>query len=103
MRVFAKFVFICNCCFVISVVLNKVEQAHKRTGNFNGVVQINGLESSLVILGYGAIFVNFIFNIFQLILLLSHSRQVVAPWLYWINFIFLILQLYLFLPLVYIK
>ena len=73
-----------------------VEQAHKKAGNFKGAISINGLESTLVILGYGAIFINFIFNIIVLLLFITKNDQKVETWLRWINFLFLIIQLYTF-------
>lgn len=77
--------------------MNRIEQAHKKAGNFNGLISINGLEGTLVILGYGAIFVNAIFNIFLLVLFITKSKQKVEAWLRWVNFLFLIIQLFYFL------
>lgn len=73
-----------------------VENAHKRNGNFNGAIQIHPLESTLVVLGYGAIYINFIFNFFLLGLFLSKRKSTVTRWLLWTNFLFLILQIYYF-------
>lgn len=96
MRFFARVVFICNCSFVMAVILRLYENAHKKEGNFNGAIQIQPLESTLVILGYGAIFINLIFNIFMLGLFTTKTQQPIAKWLMWINFLFLILQIYYF-------
>ena len=62
MRFFAKVIFICNCCFILSVILRWVENANKQKGNFDGVIKLQPLESTIVILGYTAIIFNFIFN-----------------------------------------
>ena len=97
MKFFSKLVFICNCCFVIAVILRWIENAHKKNGNFNGAIQINSLESMLVILGYGAIFVNFIVNILLVLLFTLKVQQVVPKWLAWVNVSFFFLQIYYFL------
>jgi hypothetical protein len=96
MKFFAKLVFICNCCFILAVILRLVENAHKKVGNFNGSIKIQPLESILVILGYGAVYINFIFNIFLLVLILSNRKKTSPHWLNWVNFLFLILQVYYF-------
>jgi hypothetical protein len=96
MKFFAKLVFICNCCFVIAVILRLVENAHKKAGNFNGSIKIQPLESMLVILGYGAVYINFIFNIFLLALLVFNRKKISPLWLNWVNFLFLLLQVYYF-------
>lgn len=73
-----------------------VENAHKKNGNFNGAIQIHPLESTLVVLGYGAIYINFIFNFFLLVLFISKRKSTVIRWLLWTNFLFLMLQIYYF-------
>lgn len=79
------------------MVLRLIENAHKKNGNFNGAIQIHSLESTLVVLGYGAIYINFIFNVFLLVLYISKIKPMVTRWLLWANFLFLILQVYYFL------
>ena len=96
MKFFSRVVFICNCCFIIAVVLRLVENAHKKNGNFNGAIQINPIESTLVVLGYGAIYINLIFNFFLWGLFMSKKKPSVTRWLIWTNFLFLILQVYYF-------
>ena len=97
MKFFSRIVFICNCCFIIAVILRLYENAHKKNGNFNGAIQIQPLESTLVVLGYGAIFINLVFNLIVLVFFVAKAKQPVAKWLIWFNFLLLILQLYYFL------
>lgn len=94
MRFFSKVVFICNCCFLLAVVLRWVENANKKKGNFDGAIKLQPLESTIVILGYTAIIFNFIFNIIILIFLLRKKELTVAKWLIWFNFLLLLLQLF---------
>ena len=97
MRFFSKVVFICNCCFIIAVILRWFENTQKKNGNFNGAIQINSLESMFVILGYGAIFVNLVFNISVLLLYLLKLKHAVPKWLMLVNFLLFFLQIYYFL------
>ena len=96
MRFFSKVAFICNCCFVIAVILRMVENSHKKNISFTGAIQIQPLESLLVVLGYGAIFINFILNTCLLLLFVVGSKHRVAKWLIWVNFLFLVAQVYYF-------
>lgn len=61
MRVFSKLVFICNICFIVAAILRLVESQRRVQGNFNGAIPFQPLEATIVILGYGAIFVNIVF------------------------------------------
>ncbi len=97
MKFFSRIVFICNSCFIIAVILRLYENAHKKDGNFNGAIQIQPLESTLVVLGYGAIFINLVFNLIVLVFFVAKAKQPVAKWLIWTNFLLLVLQLYYFL------
>lgn len=96
MRFFSKIVFICNCCFIASVILRFVENANKKKGNFNGNIILQPLESTLVVLGYGAIFINLVFNLFVLVMLSQKKDLKIPRWLMWTSFIFLIIQIYYF-------
>lgn len=97
MKFFSRIVFICNCCFIVAVILRLYENAHKIDGNFNGAIQIQPLESTLVILGYGAIFINLIFNLILLGFIITKAKWNVPKWLVRVNFIMLLLQVYYFL------
>jgi len=79
------------------VILRLYENAHKKDGNFNGAIQIRPLESTLVVLGYGAIFINLIFNLILLGFFITKTGWNVPKWLIWVNFILLLLQIYYFL------
>lgn len=96
MRFFSKIVFFCNCCFIAAVILRFVENANKKKGNFDGNIILQPLESTLVVLGYGAIFINLAFNISVLIMLMLKKEFAVSRWLIWTSFIFFIIQLYYF-------
>jgi len=92
MRFFSRVVFICNCSFVLAVILRFVENTNKIEGSFSGQIESTSL-GLLVVMGYGAVFANFIFNIFLLTSWLSKSKQKITKWLIWVNFLFLIVQI----------
>lgn len=96
MRFFAKVIFICNCCFILSVILRWVENANKQKGNFDGIIRLQPLESTIVILGYTAIIFNFIFNAIVLFFLVKKKELLVAKWLIWFNFLLLLIQVFYF-------
>ncbi|MFT3680800.1 MAG: hypothetical protein QM791_11045 [Ferruginibacter sp.] len=97
MRFFSKIVFICNLCFLASVILRWVEIINKKHEGYTGdAIQLQPLKSTIVILGYGAIFINIIFNGIILALLLAKKELPVPKWLIWLNFLFLIAQVYYF-------
>jgi hypothetical protein len=96
MRFFSRFVFICNICFVAAAILRWVENVNKIKGVFTGALKLQPLESTIVILGYGAIVINFFFNLFVLFLLATKRGLPVGKWLIWVNFLFLIVQVYYF-------
>jgi hypothetical protein len=96
MRFFSKITFICNLCFVASVILRWVEIAMQKKGSHDGAIKLQPLESTVVVLGYGAIIINFIFNAFVLVFFLAKKEQPVAKWLIWINLFFLAAQVYYF-------
>ena len=96
MKFFSKVVFICNGCFILAVLLRWIENAHKKNGNFNGSIQIQPLESSIVVLGYSAIVINALLNIILLTLLFTRYNHSVAKWLIWVNSVLLFVQIYYF-------
>lgn len=98
MRFFSKFTFICNLCFVLAVILRWVENVNKKKGSFDGAIELQPLESTLVVLGYGAIVVNFIFLLCILTLALLKRKQTVPRWLIRGNLVFFVAQfIYFFL------
>ena len=111
MRFFSKITFICNCCFVVAVILRWVENTNKKNTDFDGAIQLQPLKSTFVVLGYGAIFVNVLFLISYLFVKLFFKKpvkvqqQILLPKavkhpninaLIWINFLFFMAQIYYF-------
>lgn len=96
MRFFSRIVFICNICFIIAAILRLVEMSMRSNGNSNGAIKFQPLESTLVILGYGAIFLN-VFFVFLSIYWASTKRLGLLPrWLVVINLIMFPIQVYYF-------
>jgi hypothetical protein len=96
MKFFSKFVFICNLCFVASVILRFVENAKKKTGNFDGQILLKPLESTLVVLGYGAIFINLFFVAACIYLFAAKKIEQIPKWIVIINLLFFPIQVYYF-------
>jgi hypothetical protein len=96
MKIFSKFVFICNLCFVASVILRFAENAKKKTGNFDGHILLKPLESTLVVLGYGAIFINLFFVLACVYLFTVKKVKQIPLWIVIVNLVFFIVQVYYF-------
>ncbi len=96
MRFFSRIVLICNVCFIIAVILRFVELLKKEKGDFDSAIPLKPLESTLVILGYSAIFVNLIFFFFTLYLLATKKIKLIPHWIVLFNICILPLQVYYF-------
>ena len=96
MRFFSKITFICNACFLVAIILRWVEINRRATGNFNGAIKFQPLEASVVILGYGAIFINVIFLVFCMISLLRKRIGLMPRWIVLTNALIFPLQVYFF-------
>ena len=95
MRLFSRLVFICNICFILSVILRLVELSKRTRGDYSSALGFQPLESTLVILGYGAIFLNFIFVLMAIYRLVT--KKLMGPrWLVLFNIIMFPLQFYYF-------
>jgi hypothetical protein len=98
MRIFSRFVFLCNVCFLISLVFRLVEIGMKKGGNNNAAIPLPFLEGSIVILGF---VVAVIFNAaFVFIMLYRKSIRrplTVGGFLLWFNLILFPIEIwYLF-------
>lgn len=94
MRFFSKIVFLCNVCFIIAVILRAVEMAKRAKGNFNGAIPFQPLESTLVILGYGAIFINAVFFLLSIYRAIAGKLNIDPKWIVWFNIILFPVQVY---------
>jgi len=99
MRFFAKLTFICNLFFILAVILRLVENANREKALLNGAISLQPVESTLVVLGYSAIVVNFMFLLCILLVYILKREQALPRWLIWSNLFFFAAQLsYFFLP-----
>ncbi len=99
MRFFSKIVFVFNVCFLIGIPLRLVEMSRKAAdpkAPFNGVLGFQPLESTLVILGYSAIYINFVFLIFCAWWFVTKKIDLLPKWLVWFNLIMFAAQVYYF-------
>ncbi len=96
MKFFSKFVFICNLCFVAAVILRFVENAKKKSSDFDGQILLKPLESTLVVLGYSAVIINALFLIACLFLLAAKKIKQILKWIVIANLVFFLIQIYYF-------
>ena len=96
MRILSKIVFLCNICFLISIVLRFVELRKISAGDHSHVIPLPYVQSIIVLMGYSAVYINFIFII--LLAIRTVLRKPVYPrWLNITNVFFFIFQLYYYL------
>ncbi|MEO6538590.1 MAG: hypothetical protein ABIT07_07160 [Ferruginibacter sp.] len=96
MRFFARLVFLCNICFIGSVILRFVEINNSAKGNANLALKFQPLESTFVILGYGAIFLNLLFVIFSLYWFATKKIKFLPRFIVMFNLVMFPLQVYYF-------
>jgi hypothetical protein len=78
------------------VYLRYVTLNRTAVGNTNGLIDYQPLESSIIVLGYGAIFLNALFLLIALILWMTGKVQSLVNWMLAFNFAIFLFQLYYF-------
>lgn len=96
MRFFSKVAFVCNICFIIALILRWIEVHNRASGNFNGAIKFQPLEATLVILGYGAVFLNCIFFFLFIYGQLRKKIQLIPRWIVLFNLLIFPVQVYFF-------
>lgn len=96
MKLFSKLAFICNVSFVLFICFGYIELSRRQNKNDDNILPLPFVTGTLVILGQLAIFLNFIFCLVTLLLLVLKKRKPVPQWVVIINFIFLLIQFYYF-------
>jgi len=81
MRFFSKLAVLCNFCFLVAVVMWYLEFHKKHAGTNDKVIALPWLESTFVILGYGAIIVNVLFLLICFIFTAFKVQLKVATWM----------------------
>jgi hypothetical protein len=96
MKFFARVVFIFNLSFIGFAVFRYLEQQKKITTNSDAINALPWLKSTIITLGWVAIFINLLFCLIALVFYLSKKSNLLAKWITIANFIFLLLQIYYF-------
>ena len=96
MRFFARVVCICNVCFIAAAILRLVEMRASAKGNEGLALKFQPLESTIVILGYGAIFLDFIFIVCCLYWIVTKKINFIPRWVILFNLVIFPIQIYYF-------
>jgi hypothetical protein len=51
MRTFSKIVFICNCCFIVAVIMRLIELSLRKSGNTDAIIPLHSVVASILVLG----------------------------------------------------
>jgi len=97
MRFLSKITFICNCCFVIAVCWLRLEATGIANDPYNGIMELNPVQSTAALLGYGAILLNIAFFIGLIYRHIVRKPKQVPVWLILVNLVFIPIQLFYFL------
>jgi hypothetical protein len=97
MKFFSKVIFICNCCFILSVLLRYVELQSASSKKISEALGFAPLKSSLIVLGYGAVIFNFIFLLLFLTWIIFNRKNNVPIFILTFNLLLFIFQLIYFL------
>lgn len=93
MKFFSKIVFICNICFILSVILRFVELYNKKqSGHENNVIPLPFVEGTLVVLGVFAIFINLFFCLMCTVRWVRKREVFMPKWLLITNAVILLFQ-----------
>ena len=96
MKVFNKLVFLCNVCCIIAAILRLVEISKKANGTTSGsLTALPPVEGIVVVLGYGAIFINLIFVLTFFILALRR-KSILPKWITYFNVLLFPVQIWYF-------
>lgn len=94
MRFFSKVIFVCNICFILSIILRYVERNSTAKGGTDQAIPLPFVEGALAVLGQLAIVFNLLFCLTVLILFLFRKTQQIKGWIVIANIVFLIIQVF---------
>ena len=94
MRFFSKITVLCNISFLLSVVFWYIEMQKQKQGDGDLILPLPWLESTLVILGYGAIVINTLFLILCFIYYSCKMNVVIPRWIIIFNIVIFCCQVY---------
>ncbi|MEO5781772.1 MAG: hypothetical protein ABIQ07_00785 [Ginsengibacter sp.] len=99
MRLFnflSKFTFICNIAFALFVLFRWMEIKKPVSGAGDKLIAVPFLKDLVITLGFSAIAINLLMNIFYLLFLVRGKLKNMSLLLPVINFIFLVVQIFYF-------
>ena len=96
MKLFSRITFLCNISFLLFIILRYVESAGTAEKGNDKLVQLPFITATLVILGQLSVFINFIFCLVILAMLILKRAHPVPRWLVLVNLLFFLVQVFFF-------
>jgi len=96
MKLFSKFVFICNLCFLATAILRYIELGNDHLSKNIDAISFQPLKSSLIVLGYSALLFNLIFFLLFILMKTIKKSTKVSTWLIIVNAVMLFVELVYF-------
>jgi hypothetical protein len=97
MKLFSKFIFICNLCFLATAILRYIEIGNDHLSKNIDAISFQPLKSSLIVLGYSALLFNLIFFLLFILLKSLKKSPSIHSWLIIFNAVMLFVELIYFL------
>lgn len=92
MRFFTRLVAICNICFIVTVIMRYIERGNVDEKG-EALTRLPFIQNTLVVLGYSAIVMNFIFVLIIVYLLITKKLSRIPKLLLIFNLILLAWQI----------
>ncbi len=93
MRLFTKFVIICNICFVIAAILRVIEMPLHSNASKDNIIPLPAVEATIVILGLiVAIILNTIFVTILFVKAVQKKPILIHKYYKWFNILLLPIQ-----------
>jgi len=96
MRLLSKITFICNCCFIVAVLLLYIGSNDIVKGTNREALILDPLQSTIAVLGYGAIVLNIAFALALIYLWIRRQPRELSLWLILVNLLFIPVQVIYF-------
>ena len=94
MRLFSRFVFICNSCFLIAILLRFAEISNKAQGNYDLPLDAQPVIATVLVLYFISVFLNALFLSFVLYAWYAGKIGLFPKWIWIFNVLLFPFQLY---------
>ncbi len=92
----SRFTLICNIAFVLFAFFRWLELSKPVKATGEKLIPVPFLQEAIITLGFSAIVINLVMNLFYLGILMLGRIKVLPPWIVITNFLFILLEIFYF-------